>query len=54
MELDERAREGRIAYLARYGELMGDKRTARTFASIIEGIIGGESLCASVIARFSP
>jgi hypothetical protein len=54
MELDERARERQLAYLAAYGELMGDKRTQRTFASIIEGIIGGESLCASVIARFSP
>ena len=54
MELDEEAREGRSAYLAAYDELMGDKRTERTFASIIEGIIGGESLCASVIARFSP
>jgi hypothetical protein len=54
MELDKRARERQHAYLAAYDELMGDKRTERTFASIIEGIIGGESLCASVIARFSP
>jgi hypothetical protein len=54
MELDERARERQNAYLAAYDGLMGDKRTQRAFAGIIEGINGGESLCASVIARFSP
>ena len=44
----------RQAYLSGYAGLMGDKRTERTFGAVVEGIIGGESLCASVIARFSP
>jgi hypothetical protein len=54
MELNEGVRAQKDEYLAAYKGLMGDKRTERTFASIIEGIIGGERLCASVIARFSP
>lgn len=41
-------------YLSSFDVLMGDKRTRRTFQGVIEGIIGGESLRASVIARFSP
>lgn len=41
-------------YLDGFDVLMGDKRTRRTFRGVIEGIIGGESLRASVIARFSP
>jgi hypothetical protein len=41
-------------YLANFDVLIGDKRTGRTFRGIIHGIIGGESLRASVIARFSP
>ncbi len=42
------------AYLSGFDVLMGDERTRRTFRGVIEGIIGGESLRASVIARFSP
>jgi len=41
-------------YLSGFDVLMGDARTRRTFRGVIEGIIGGESLRASVIARFSP
>jgi hypothetical protein len=33
---------------------MGDRRTRRTFRGVLEGIIGGKSLRAAVIARFSP
>ncbi len=42
------------AYLRGFDELIGDKRTANPFRVVIEGIIGGESLRASQIARFSP
>lgn len=41
-------------YLSSFDELIGDERTRRTFRGVIEGIIGGESLRAAVIARFSP
>jgi hypothetical protein len=41
-------------YLSGFEVLIGDERTRRTFGGVIEGIIGGESLRASVIARFSP
>jgi hypothetical protein len=41
-------------YLSGFDVLIGDERTRRTFRGVIEGIIGGESLRASVIARFSP
>jgi hypothetical protein len=42
------------SYLSGFDVLIGDERTRRTFRGVIEGIIGGESLRASVIARFSP
>lgn len=42
------------AYLESYDVLMGDARTKTTFAEVIQGIIGSESLCAAQIARFSP
>jgi len=42
------------AYLSGFDGLLGDTRTRRTFGGVIEGIIGGESLRAAVIARFSP
>jgi hypothetical protein len=54
MELNQVGCEARQAYLAAYGGLMGDKRTRATFGAVVEGIIGGESLCATTIARFSP
>jgi hypothetical protein len=41
-------------YLSGFETLIGDKRTQRTFQGLIQGIIGGESLRAAVIARFSP
>jgi hypothetical protein len=41
-------------YLSGFDILIGDERTRRTFRGVIEGIIGGESLRAAVIARFSP
>jgi hypothetical protein len=54
MDLTVREWEQREDYLAAFDGLMGDARTRRTFRGVIEGIIGGESLRASVIARFSP
>lgn len=41
-------------YLAQFDRLIGDMRTRATFRGVVAGIIGGESLRASVIARFSP
>lgn len=54
MELTEREVGKRGEYLEAYDVLIGDERTRRTFQGTIEGIIGGESLCAAKIARFSP
>ncbi len=33
-------------YLAAFDTLMGDQRTKTTFAEVIQGIIGSDSLCA--------
>jgi len=41
-------------YLSAFDVLIGDTRTRETFRGVIHGIVGGESLRASVIARFSP
>jgi len=41
-------------YLSEYETLIGDKRTGETLESVIEGIIGIESLKAARIGRFSP
>ncbi len=54
MELTADEQEASQAFLSAYDVLMGDCRTRRTFQAVIGGIIGGESLRASVIARFSP
>lgn len=54
MELTAREWEQSETYLSGFDVLIGDERTRRTFQGVIEGIIGGESLRASVIARFSP
>lgn len=54
MELSPGEWEQNEDYLSGFEGLMGDERTRRTFRGVIEGIIGGESLRASVIARFSP
>jgi len=54
MDLTAQAKEQRESYLSEFDVLMGDERTRRTFGGVIEGIIGGESLRATVIARFSP
>ena len=40
-------------YLQRYSDLIGDKRTARTFAEIVKGIICSGSLVCERIARHS-
>lgn len=54
MELTADEQEASQAFLSAYDVLMGDRRTRQTFQAVIAGIIGGESLRASVIARFSP
>ena len=54
MELNREAEAACQSYLGRFDELIGNKRTRATFAGIVLGIIAGESLRASVIARFSP
>jgi hypothetical protein len=54
MELTTNEWEQSQDYLDGFDVLIGDERTRRTFRGVIEGIIGGESLRASVIARFSP
>ncbi|MGQ9851135.1 MAG: hypothetical protein ACUVSU_13900 [Aggregatilineaceae bacterium] len=54
MKLTEAEWEQSEVYLSGFDALIGDERTRRTFGGVIEGIIGGESLRASVIARFSP
>ena len=54
MELSNEERDQYSDYLASFDGLMGDERTKTTFAEVIQGIIGSESLCASRIARFSP
>lgn len=41
-------------YAAYYDGLIGDKRTRRTFAEVLKGIIGSKSLCCARIAAFSP
>ena len=41
-------------YLAPYHELMGDKRTSKTFDEIIKGIIGAGSVVCQRIAAHSP
>jgi hypothetical protein len=54
MKLNRKAEEACGSYLAAFDGLIGDKRTQATFGGIVSGIIAGESLRASVIARFSP
>jgi hypothetical protein len=54
MKLNRKAEEACGSYLTAFDELIGDKRTHGTFRGIVSGIIAGESLRASVIARFSP
>jgi hypothetical protein len=54
MKLDRETEEACESYLAAFSGLIGDKRTRATFGGIVLGIIAGESLRASVIARFSP
>jgi len=54
MKLDREGEAACRSYLAAFDELIGDKRTQATFGGIVSGIIAGESLRASVIARFSP
>lgn len=54
MELNGQEQSNLGDYLREYETLIGDKRTGRTFQSVIEGIIGSESLKAVRIGRFSP
>ncbi|PJF27978.1 MAG: hypothetical protein CUN53_02010 [Phototrophicales bacterium] len=54
MELRREAWEQYQVYLAPFDTLMADRRMKTTFAKVIQGVIGSESLCASRIARFSP
>jgi hypothetical protein len=41
-------------YLQAFQPLIGDERTGKTFQAILEGIMAGQSLCATQIGRFSP
>ena len=54
MELEHQQWERSETFLSAFDTLIGDERTRRTFQGVIHGIISGESLCAAVIARFSP
>jgi hypothetical protein len=54
MKVDKGVETACESYLAAFDGLIGDKRTRATFGGIVLGIIAGESLRASVIARFSP
>ncbi len=54
MEISEQEQEQLSRYLDSYASLMGDQRTQKSFAAIIQGIMGSESLRTSQIARFSP
>jgi hypothetical protein len=54
MELKAEEWEKEEGYLEAFDVLIGDQRTRRTFRGIVQGIIGGESLRATTIARFSP
>jgi hypothetical protein len=54
MELRAEEMDALGQYAAYYDCLIGDKRTARTFAEILKGIVGSESLCCARIAAFSP
>jgi hypothetical protein len=54
MELSEAEKGSLGAYLSEYETLIGDKRTSGTLESVVEGIIGSESLKAVRIGRFSP
>ena len=54
MELNGQEKGSLEEYLSEYEALIGDKRTGETLESVIEGIIGSESLKAARIGRFSP
>ena len=54
MELNGQEKGGLEEYMSGYTGLIGDKRTGETLESVIEGIIGSESLKAARIGRFSP
>jgi hypothetical protein len=54
MELSQTEWANHETYLSAFEALIGDERTRRTFQGVLQGIIGGESLRAAVIARFSP
>lgn len=54
MELEQNEWDKNESFMSAFDTLIGDERTRRTFESVIQGIIAGESLRAAVIARFSP
>ena len=54
MELSQSEWATSESYMSAFETLIGDERTGQTFQGLIQGIIGGESLRAAVIARFSP
>jgi len=54
MELEQNEWDKNETYMRAFDTLIDDERTRRTFESVIQGIIAGESLRAAVIARFSP
>ena len=54
MELSEVEKGSLGEYLSEYETLIGDKRTSETLETVVEGIIGSESLKAARIGRFSP
>lgn len=54
MELTELEKDQTEAYLTPFSQLIGDQRTEKTFQDVIAGIIAGESLRTTHIARFSP
>ena len=54
MELTQTEWADSETYLSAFETLIGDERTRRTFQGLIHGIIGGVSLRAAVMTRFSP
>ena len=54
MELEQNEWDKNEGFMRAFDTLIDDERTRRTFESVIQGIIAGESLRAAVIARFSP
>lgn len=54
MEVPAAAQDLFGQYLGSFDSLAGDRRTRTLLGETVRGIIGGESLCCSRIAAFSP